>query len=66
MNRSYYPQAVTDDDPTARRVTPGGLVVTLLVAVALVLAIVAVSYPVVAGVALLALGGAAVSLAGRR
>jgi hypothetical protein len=65
MNRSYYPQAVTDAPPTARTISLGGFVVTLLAAAALVLAIVAVSHPVVAGVALLALGGA-LSLAGRR
>jgi preprotein translocase subunit SecY len=66
MNRSYYAQAVTDDDPTIRTASIGGLALGLLAAVALFLALVAVSYPAVGGVALLALGGVAVSLAGRR
>lgn len=66
MNRSYYAQAVTGDDPSAHRATLGGLALALLVAVALFLALVTVSYPVVAGLALLALGSVAVTLAGRR
>ncbi len=66
MKQSYYPQAVTSDDPTARTTSLGGLAVTLLAALALFLVLLAASYPVVAGLAALALGSTAVTLAGRR
>ena len=66
MNQSYYEQAVTGDEQTTGAASLGGLALALLVAVALFLALVAVSYPVVAGLAALAVGSTAVTLAGDR